>query len=45
MLAAQAGVTIASLALAVKLRSVLWGMASFAGLIAVCIAAYVYFYV
>jgi len=45
MLAAQAGVTIASLALAVKLRSLLWGLASFAGLVAVCIAAYVYIYV
>lgn len=45
MLAAQAGVTIATLALAVKLRSLLWGLASFAGLVAVGIAAYVYWYV
>jgi ElaB/YqjD/DUF883 family membrane-anchored ribosome-binding protein len=45
MLAAQAGVTIASLALAVRLRSVLWGLASAAGVAAVAIAGYVYFYV
>lgn len=45
MLAAQAGVTIATLALAVKLRSVLWGLASLAGFAAIVIAVVVYLYV
>jgi hypothetical protein len=45
MLAAQAGVTIATLSLAVKLRSVLWGLASLAGLAAILIAIGVYVYV
>lgn len=45
MLAAQCGVTIASLALAVRLKSVLWGIASAAGVIAIIIGAYVYVYV
>jgi hypothetical protein len=45
MLAAQAGVTIATLALAVKFRSVLWTVASLAGLAAVGIAVVVYLYV
>jgi hypothetical protein len=42
MLAAQAGVTIATLALAVHFRSVLWGLATLAGLAALGIGAYVY---
>jgi hypothetical protein len=42
MLAAQAGVTIATFSLAVRFRSVLWGLATVAGLTALCIAAYVY---
>lgn len=45
MLAAQAGVTIASLALAVRMKSLLWGVASAAGAIAVAIGAYVYVYI
>lgn len=45
MLAAQAGVTIASLALAVRMRSVLWSLASVAGTVAVMIGAYVYLYI
>ena len=45
MLAAQAGVTIATLALAVKFRSVLWSVASLAGLAAIAIAVVVYLYV
>lgn len=42
MLAAQAGVTIASLALAVRLKSVLWTIACVAGVLALAIGAYVY---
>ncbi|HZT80926.1 MAG TPA: hypothetical protein VFA26_11910, partial [Gemmataceae bacterium] len=42
MLAAQAGVTIASFSLAVRFRSALWGLACLAGLAALGIAAYVY---
>lgn len=45
MLAAQLGVTIASLALAVRLRSVLWGLATTAGIVAIIIGAYVYVYI
>jgi hypothetical protein len=45
MLAAQAGVTISSLALAVRLKNLLWGVASCAGAAAIVIATYVYFYV
>jgi hypothetical protein len=45
MLAAQAGVTIATLALAVKFRSILWSVASLAGLAAIGIAVVVYLYV
>ena len=45
MLAAQAGVTIATLSLAVKFRSVLWSVASLAGLAAIAIAVVVYVYV
>ncbi len=45
MLAAQAGVTIASLALAVRMKSVMWSVASVAGTVAVAIGAYVYLYV
>jgi uncharacterized protein DUF4337 len=45
MLAAQAGVTIATIALAVRLKSVLWGLASVAGLAAICIAVFVYCFV
>lgn len=42
MLAAQAGVTIATFALAVRFRSVLWTLATLAGLTALAIGAYVY---
>jgi hypothetical protein len=42
MLAAQAGVTIATFALAVHRKSVLWGLAAAAGLAAIAFAAYVY---
>jgi len=42
MLAAQAGVTIATFSLAVRFRSVLWTMATVAGLAALAFAAYVY---
>jgi hypothetical protein len=45
MLAAQAGVTIASLALAVRMQSLLWGLASAAGFAAVAIAIVVYCFV
>ncbi len=41
-LAAQAGVTIATLALAVRRKSILWALASIAGLIAVAVGVYVY---
>jgi hypothetical protein len=43
MLAAQAGVTIATFALAVRYRSLLWGVATAAGLAAVTGAAYILF--
>jgi hypothetical protein len=45
MLAAQAGVTIATLALAMRRRSVLWLLASVAGVAAILFSAYVYVYV
>jgi len=45
MLAAQAGVTIASFSLAVKFKSLLWSLASLAGLSAILFALYVYLYV
>lgn len=45
MLAAQAGVTIATLALAIRRRSVLWAIASLAGVGAVLFSAYVFWYV
>ncbi len=44
MLAAQAGVTIATLSLAFRHRSLLWGLASAAGLTAVAVSVYVYLY-
>jgi hypothetical protein len=44
MLAAQAGVTIASFSLALKHRSLLWSLASLAGLGAVLFGIYVYLY-
>jgi hypothetical protein len=44
MLAAQAGVTIASFALAVRYKNLLWALASLAGIGAVAFAAYVYLY-
>jgi hypothetical protein len=43
MLATQAGVTIASLALAVRRRSILWGLAGLLGLASLVWAAIVYF--
>ncbi len=45
MLAAQAGVTIASFSLAVRHKSVLWSLATLAGLGALLFGAYVYLYV
>ncbi len=45
MLGAQAGVTIATLSLAVQRRSLLWGIAAAAGLAAVSFAGYVYLFV
>jgi hypothetical protein len=42
MLVAQAGVTIATLALAVRQKSLMWGVATAAGLIAISIGVYVY---
>jgi hypothetical protein len=42
MLAAQAGVTIATVGLAVRRKSVFWGLASLAGLGAVAFSSYVY---
>jgi hypothetical protein len=45
MLGAQAGVTIATFSLAVKRKSLLWGLAATAGLLAVSFAAYVYLFV
>jgi hypothetical protein len=45
MLGAQTGVTIATLSLAVRRRMVLWSIAVAAGLAALSVAAYVYFFV
>jgi hypothetical protein len=45
MLAAQAAVIIATLAIAARARSVLWSIAAVAGAAAVAFAAYVYLYV
>jgi hypothetical protein len=45
MLAAQAGVTIATISLAVKHKSVLWSLASLAGIGAILFGLYVYLYV
>jgi Domain of unknown function (DUF4337) len=45
MLAAQAGVTIATFSLAVQRKNLLWGLAASAGLAAVTFAAYVYMFV
>jgi hypothetical protein len=45
MLAAQAGVTVATLALALRRRSVLWSLAATAGLAAVAFAGYVYLFI
>ena len=45
MLAAQAGVIVATFALAARQRNLLWGIAAGAGLIAVAFALYVYLYV
>jgi hypothetical protein len=42
MLGAQAGVTVATLALAVRRKSVLWGLASLTGLGAIGFSSYVY---
>jgi hypothetical protein len=42
MLAAQAGVTIGTFALAVRQKSVLWGLATLAGLASIVIAGYVF---
>jgi hypothetical protein len=42
MLMAQAGVTIATLSLAIKRGSLLWGLATIAGSLALCFTAYVY---
>ena len=44
MLAAQAGVTIATLSLAVKHKSLLWGLASLAGVGAIAFSIYVHLY-
>jgi len=44
MLAAQAGVTIASLSLAVRQRNVLWALAGVAGIAAVTFSGWVYLY-
>jgi hypothetical protein len=44
MLVAQAGVTTATLSLAVRRKSVLWGLASLAGAAAVAVGVYVYLY-
>jgi hypothetical protein len=45
MLAAQAGVTVATLALALRRRSVLWSLAAAAGLASVTFAGYVYLFI
>jgi hypothetical protein len=44
MLIAQAGVTIASFSLAMKYRSVLWSLATAAGITAVAFSGYIYLY-
>jgi hypothetical protein len=44
MLGAQAGVAIASLALAARFKSVLWGLAGVTGLVALLFSGYVYLY-
>jgi hypothetical protein len=44
MLAAQAGVTIATFSLAVRQRSTLWALATLAGLGAIIFSAYIYLY-
>lgn len=44
MLTAQAGVTIASLSLAFRRKSILWSLASIAGLAAVILGSYVYLF-
>ncbi len=41
MLAAQGGVTIATFALAVRFKGILWGLATVAGLLSLSIGAYV----
>lgn len=45
MLAAQMGVVIGTLAIAAKQRSLLWGIAAGAGLLAIAFAIYVYLYI
>lgn len=45
MLAAQAGVIIATFAMAARQRNLLWSLAAFAGLAAIALAIYVYLYV
>ncbi|MBM3858966.1 MAG: DUF4337 domain-containing protein [Verrucomicrobia bacterium] len=45
MLAAQAGVIIATFAMAARKRNLLWALAAIAGLLAVAFAVYVYLYV
>jgi hypothetical protein len=44
MLCAQAGVAIASLALAARQKSVLWAIAGLAGVTALVFSSYVYLY-
>jgi hypothetical protein len=45
MLAAQAGVTIATITLALRRRSILWTLATLAGLTAVVLSGYVYLFI
>jgi hypothetical protein len=45
MLAAQAGVTVATIALALRRRSVFWALAALAGLTAVALGGYVYLFI
>jgi hypothetical protein len=45
MIIAQAAVIVSTMALAVKKKSLLWGLATAAGLVAVCFGAYVRLYV
>jgi hypothetical protein len=45
MLAAQAGVTVATLALALRRRSILWTLATVAGVAAVAFGGYVYLFI